>query len=185
MLRPSTPDATVESCIRFVRGSATEPRGIGARIIVQVVNDKTPNWGGAGFAQAVRTAMPRVQDDFKDWVRDRPQSFRLGKVRIASVSAEVSVASIIAQRSYGDSSSARIRYAALKEGLLAVLLEAKRQKASVHMPRIGTGHGGGRWQIVEDIVRSTLCDSDIPVTVYDLPGTDVTPKELDQIALPI
>ena len=43
--------------VSFLRGNALEPRGTGTRIIAQIVNDKTPNWG-AGFAREVRNKYP-------------------------------------------------------------------------------------------------------------------------------
>jgi hypothetical protein len=49
--------------IVYLRGNALEPRGLGTRIIAQVVNDKTPNWG-AGFAREVAIQYPDVQNDF-------------------------------------------------------------------------------------------------------------------------
>jgi O-acetyl-ADP-ribose deacetylase (regulator of RNase III) len=39
--------------------------------------------------------------------------------------------------------------------------------ASVHMPRIGTGLAGGRWDRIEPIIVATLCARDIATTVYD------------------
>ena len=34
--------------MREVTGNALEPRGPGERLIVHIVNDRTPNWGGGG-----------------------------------------------------------------------------------------------------------------------------------------
>jgi hypothetical protein len=157
--------------LRFVYGDATEPRGDGRRFIVHVVNDKTPIWGGGGFAQAVRSRWPSVQADFRDWVKHYPDQFRLGQVRIVDLTDGISVASVIAQHGYGPSPRPRLRYAALREGLGSVTTAARRASASLHMPRIGTGQAGGLWHIVEDLVRATCCDSGLEVTVYDLPGT--------------
>lgn len=42
--------------------------------------------------------------------------------------------------------------------------------ASVHMPRIGCGLGGGNWEFVESLIVEYLCDRGVPVTVYDLPA---------------
>lgn len=42
---------------------------------------------------------------------------------------------------------------------------AKRLNASVHMPRIGCGLGGGTWEEVEPIIVRTLTDTQ--VHVYD------------------
>src|SRR5262249_46829755 len=58
----TSPEEAAEPPLRIVRGSATDPRGEGSRFVVQVVNDQTANWGGGGFAQAVRSAWPGAQD---------------------------------------------------------------------------------------------------------------------------
>lgn len=156
--------------IQEVLGSATEPRGEGQRIVVHVVNDKTANWGGGGFASAVRTAWPEVQRDFRDWADHHRASYRLGAVRVSRVDETTSVASLVAQHGYGPSATPRLRYAALRQGLAQVSAIARERGASVHMPRIGTGQAGGRWSIVRDIILETLIEGGVPVTVYDLPG---------------
>jgi O-acetyl-ADP-ribose deacetylase (regulator of RNase III) len=160
--------------ISYVYGSAIQPRGTGARLVVQVVNDATPNWGGAGFASAVRNAWPHVQQDFQNWVREDPKALRLGQVRITAAEDRVTVASIVAQHGYGDSSRPRIRYSGLRAGLGEVAQFARKLGASVHMPRIGTGHARGSWAIVEDIVIETM--RGVLVTVYDLPGSNTSPE---------
>jgi len=38
----------------FLKGDATSPTA--RKIVAHVVNDATPNWGGHGFAQAVKTS---------------------------------------------------------------------------------------------------------------------------------
>jgi hypothetical protein len=47
--------------------------------------------------------------------------------------------------------------------------EAIKQKASVHMPRIGCGEAGGSWWIVSELIEETLLKHGVAVTVYDLP----------------
>lgn len=156
--------------IQYVRGTALKPRGSGSRIVVQVVNDKTSNWGGRGFAQALRGAWPKVQEDFQKWAAAGHTEFRLGMVRLCAAESGVHVASIVAQKGYGESSRPRIRYGALREGLAEVAREARETNASLHMPRIGAGQAGGSWAIVEDLIRSTCCEAGLQVNVYDLPG---------------
>ena len=56
---------------------------------------------------------------------------------------------------------------ALEQGLGGVARHAIELGASVHMPRIGCGLAGGKWERVEPIVRRTLIDGGIAVTVYD------------------
>jgi len=162
-------DAAVHP-ISIVRGDATRPRGEGPKIIVQVVNDATANWGGNGFASAIRTAFPEIQRDFKDWWASQPsRTRRLGETRIVRQSDDVWVASLIAQHGYGASSAPRIRYSALRTGLERVAAFATEERASLHMPRIGCGQAGGRWIVVEELLRDTVVAAGAPVTVYDPP----------------
>lgn len=170
LLRLADP-AHSQPLIRFVRGSATEPRGTGQRIVVQVVNDKTANWGGGGFAMAVRKVWPAVQSDFKDWAESERSSFKLGAVRLAEADPRTLVASIVAQHGYGPSPRPRVRYAGLRDGLQEVARHAVEHRMSVHMPRIGTGQAGGEWGVVRDLIAETLGAEGIQVTVYDLPGS--------------
>lgn len=60
-----------------------------------------------------------------------------------------------------------IRYEATEEALSKVAQEAIAKSASVHMPRIGAGLAGGKWEIIEGLVIKQLCEKEITVTVYD------------------
>lgn len=158
-------------CFRFVHGDATAPDMSGHVMIVHVVNDKTPNWGGNGFAASLRRTLPNVQEDFQDWAEHHRPSYRLGNIRVSKPRSDLSVASVVAQHGYGPSAAPRIRYSALREGLTKVAAVARQINASIHMPRIGTGQAGGEWAIIEDIVRDTLCVTGLTITVYDMPGS--------------
>lgn len=157
--------------IASVRGNALEPRGIGPKIIAQIVNDKTPNWG-AGFARALRTIYPEVQDAFKDWAIDKPSQFSLGNVHVTKVSKDLYVVNMIAQHGYGESTKPRIRYAALMQCLEKLKEIALRESASIHMPRIGTGYAGGNWSYIIELIDEILVIPGINVTIYTLPNYD-------------
>jgi len=156
--------------LRYLHGDALQPRGEGKRLIVHLVNDATPNWGGA-FAQALRKRWQIAQDDFRAWASD-PKALKLGNVRFVDVEENVTVATVVGQKGYGPSPRPRIRYQALSEALFAVGNYAAQRKCTVHMPRIGCGEAGGRWDVVQEIVSSRICRAGSEVTVYDLPGRE-------------
>jgi hypothetical protein len=60
-----------------------------------------------------------------------------------------------------------IRYDALKQCLGILAVEAQKLQATVHIPRIGCGLAGGRWESVEPLIREATPDG--KVFVYDLP----------------
>ena len=62
-----------------------------------------------------------------------------------------------------------IRYAALRECLGILAVEARKLRATIHMPRIGCGLAGGKWESVEPLIRIAI--PTIEVFVYDLPPT--------------
>ena len=153
---------------KSVVGTALSPRGRGKKLIVQVVNDKTPNWGGKGFATALRSKIPHAQEDFQDWVSDNRKNLKLGNFRLTWVEDSLGVFSMIAQKGYGSSEKPRIRYAALEACLYELGQVAKKLEASVHMPKIGTGYAGGNWKIIEELIVEKLCNLGVSVTIYRL-----------------
>lgn len=169
ILTPMGQNKTVESNLKEVKGDALQPHGLGKKIIAHVVNDKTPNWGGHGFAAAVKNAHPQVQHDFREWISENRDFLRLSNSRLFSSTSELMFFSMIVQRGYGDSPKQRLRYWALSECLNTLKEIALRSGASVHMPMIGTGYGGGAWPLIREIVRETLVSKGVGVTVYALP----------------
>jgi O-acetyl-ADP-ribose deacetylase (regulator of RNase III) len=171
ILIPSELRAAQAVHIDYVRGNVLEPRGTGPKVLVHVVNDATPNWGGRGVASAIRKHWPQAQEDFQQWVASSRANLKLGRVRYFDLDKTFTIASLVAQHGYGESSVPRIRYTAIENGLKQIATAASERSASVHMPRIGTGYGGGVWLVIQEIILNSLSQMGIPVTVYDLPGT--------------
>jgi len=178
LLRPHGVRPVTDTEITTVHGDATQPRGHGLQLIVHLVNDRTPNWGGA-FARALRQRYPEAQEDFRSWVREDPHRLVLGAVHIGETTDEVHVATMVAQRGYGPSASPRIRYGALKQCLDAVGEYACANEASVHMPRIGAGQAGGRWEIIRELVEESLTRRGTDVTVYVPPNQLVSEEPIE------
>jgi hypothetical protein len=172
LARPTKKTAT-NRALNLVKGDATRPRGGGAKVVVQVVNDATANWGGSGFSQAVRRRWPQVQEDFRAWASgSATRGLRLGHVHLAEAEGNIKVASLIAQHGYGPSTAPRIRYRALKEGLQTIANVCVESRATAHMPRIGCGQAGGAWEVVEELLQMTLGAASISINVYDPLGAE-------------
>lgn len=65
----------------------------------------------------------------------------------------------------GGGANVKVQYGALAECLRVVRTKAIELKASVHMPRIGTGLGGGKWELIEPLIETHL--NGLAVYVYD------------------
>lgn len=157
--------------INYLWGDALKPRGRGCQIIAHIVNDKTPNWGGSGFARAVTSRLPSLQSDFQQWVGSNPENLSLGRVRLAEVAQDLGVVSMIAQHGYGPSRKPRIRYGVLKNCLERLAEIAIERRATIHMPRIGSGQAGGKWPIIAELIDEALIQRGIDVTIYSLPSS--------------
>ena len=97
--------------------------------------------------------------------------FALGEVQFVQVSAVLWVANLVGQRDVRTVDGIPpVRYEAIRKGLQRVAQEARRLNASVHMPRIGCGLAGGKWEEVGKIVEEELANNGVQVTVYDLPS---------------
>lgn len=171
LLQNRRPPQVKPERISYLWGDALKPRGGGNQIIAHVVNDKTPNWGGTGFARALRKAMPSAQADFEEWVTSDRRRLSLGNVRPVELGQKVAVVSMIAQHGYGPSTRPRIRYNALRNCLQRLAAIAIDKRASVHMPRIGSGQSRGRWPIVAELIDEILVRRGVPVTVYSVPSS--------------
>ncbi|MGD1071656.1 MAG: ImmA/IrrE family metallo-endopeptidase, partial [Bryobacteraceae bacterium] len=160
---PNAPEIT------YLKGDATQPRGAGAQLVVQIVNDRGLTWG-AGFALAARKRWPQVQSQFTEWVTSARAEFRLGATQFVAVDPSLIVANLVAQHGYGPSPTPRLRYGALASCLETVRAYATANHLSIHMPRIGCGQAGGSWGIISEMIADTLCRAGLEVTVYDLPS---------------
>jgi hypothetical protein len=96
------------------------------------------------------------------------RALMLGKVHLVQVDKNIWVANMIAQRDIVPQNGVPpIRYDALLECLKQLGFEAHQRNASIHMPRIGCGLAGGKWEQVEPLIADNLPGTE--VFVYDLP----------------
>jgi O-acetyl-ADP-ribose deacetylase (regulator of RNase III) len=158
------------SSITYLVGDVTDPRGAGPKIIAHVVNNQASRWARHSVGGDLARRYPDAPVFFTTWVMDDPSMLALGEVHLLPVNNELTIASMVAQVGYGPSEDMRLRYEALETCLHTVAAEARRTGASVHMPRIGTGQGGGRWPVIREILDRTMSRHGIPVTIYSPPG---------------
>jgi O-acetyl-ADP-ribose deacetylase (regulator of RNase III) len=153
--------------LRFVKGDATSPQAKGPKIIAHVSND-IGGWG-KGFVVAISRRWKEPERAFRQWHRERAgNDFGLGATQLVQVQPDVWVANMVGQRGIKSGSGGPpVRYEAIERCLHTVAGHAAELKASVHMPRIGCGLAGGKWERIEPMIVAALCGRDIPVTVYD------------------
>lgn len=154
--------------IEYVSGDAAMPRGSGPRIIAHVCND-AGGWG-KGFVLAITRRWPQPEAAYRAWYRQRADNdFGLGAVQLTPVAEALYVANLIGQHGYRTREGRPpIRYEAVDTALATLGDKARELGATVHMPRIGAGLAGGRWELIEPLIIERLSRRGIHVTVYDV-----------------
>src|SRR5688572_6727620 len=139
--------------IKYVTGDATRPEGEGSKIIVHVCNDLGA-WG-AGFVLALSKRWKGPEEQYRQWAKGEltiAPPFALGNVQFVHVTGTEWVANLIGQEGFGEPGRPPVRYLAIGKGLERVAKEALAREASVHMPRIGCGLAGGKWEVIEALI---------------------------------
>lgn len=168
--------------INYITGNALEPVGEGKKIIVHVCND-IGGWG-SGFVVAISKRWKVPEYAYRYWYQENKnpdnkdffETFHLGMVQPVLVEPYISVVNMIAQHNTisSEPGSTPIKYDALTTCLEKVTQyiaeDLTDEESSVHMPRIGCGLAGGKWEEIEKIVRETLVYKGIPTYVYTLEG---------------
>lgn len=153
--------------ITYLKGDATSPQAPGPKVIAHICND-LGKWG-KGFVLAISKRWPEPEKAYRAWHKERnANDFGLGKIQLVEVANYIHVANMIGQRGTKTGSSGPpIRYRAVEECLQSLGDWAVDHGASVHMPRIGCGLAGGKWERIEPLLQQELCAREVSVTVYD------------------
>lgn len=171
LLFPEFYSSKVENKIYTVYGDATKPRGIGNKIIVQIINSS--GGLGFGFGRSMSKNWPESKKAVNLWQKDK-EEFVLGNSRISQLNNDTFVFQMLAQKGiFGKNGEIPLKYDSLRKCLLSLAEKAKQLDASVHMPQIGVGQAKGNWSIIEGMIYEILISRGINVTLYLLPGSNM------------
>jgi len=153
--------------IEYIKGDATLPTGAGQKVICHICND-VGGWG-AGFVLAISKKWKEPEAAYREWYKTL-DGFDLGRVQLVQVEEDIFVANMIGQHGIrpNEHGVPPIRYDAVSSCLRILANGVLNTGASVHMPRIGCGLAGGKWECIEPLIVQHLCSKGIQVYVYDL-----------------
>ena len=155
----------MDTGIIYLKGDATAPSSKGTKIIAHICND-IGGWG-KGFVLSISKRWKEPENQYRKWYRNK-NNFQLGEICLVQVEPYIYVANMIAQKGIKTGSKGvPIRYEAVEKCLVALSQKAIELNASVHMPRIGCGLAGGKWEQIESLISDTLIKNGINVYVYD------------------
>lgn len=152
--------------INYLKGDATNPQASGNKIITHICND-IGGWG-KGFVMALSKRWKKPESEYRKWFQSGDRS-KLGEIKIVQVEDDIWVCNMIGQHKTISNSKGLppIRYEAVEKCLEKLSDEALKMNASIHMPRIGCGLAGGKWEEIELIIEKTLLKNNVEVYVYD------------------
>lgn len=154
--------------INYLNGDATKPTIDGGKYILHICNNQG-GWG-KGFVCALSKRWKSPEKCYRS-----RKEYKLGTYQICPTDVtDIWVVNMIAQNGFkSNNNPVPVDYDALTKCLESLTVSLSNWNiiggnASVHMPKIGTGLGGGDWDIISKIIENTLCKKDIPVYVYTL-----------------
>jgi O-acetyl-ADP-ribose deacetylase (regulator of RNase III) len=120
---------------------------------------------GSGFAKEFRINFPQAYTDYVSLCRLYPQKENLlGLVSETKVNENV-LCSGIAQLYYGrNPATTYVSYVALLSCLSWVM--SKHKELDIHMPKIGTGLGNGKWNVIEKVILRSIFKTNYLKTVH-------------------
>lgn len=114
---------------------------------------------GSGVAKAIREKYPECYDTYH--TEHISYGLRLGDVvwwasnDSTVLSDTLFIANGITQNLYG-TDKRHVNYVAVADVFKEVIRQAKSTGLEVNFPKVGAGLGGGRWEIIEEIIND--CD---------------------------
>lgn len=173
LLEPVRESATDER-IEWVTADITDlGDGVEPVVIAHVVSDAARAWSRQGVAAALARSFPQAAAAYRSWTIASPDNLQLGHTHELAqdlAGRPVTIVSMVAQQGYGPATATRLNYSGLRECLARVAVVADRRGAAVHLPRIGAGQAGGRWDLIEAIIVDELSDHGVAVSVHTLPS---------------
>ncbi len=149
--------------ITYLNGDATAPVITTGNVFIPHVVNTNGGWG-KGFVLALSQRWAKPEADYRQWHKTgigvtTYANFELGQFDLSETVANgPEVIHLLAQEGYKSAANpVALRYDALEKALsrLGTYCIGK-EKASFHMPRIGTGLAGGNWAEIEKIIQRTI-----------------------------
>lgn len=130
------------------------------------------NTMGTGVAKAIKKHFPEAYE--MDCMTTKGDKLKLGEISLAKTPYGY-VYNLYGQYGYGRN-QCHTDYTALESALTEMRDECLRDMfpaKKIGLPKLGSGHGGGDWSKVQQIIQRVFSGSGIDVTIYVLEEADV------------
>lgn len=149
--------------INYIKGDVTNVNYKNKNILIIHICNNINKWG-RGFVLSLSNKWPITKEKY------HLMNKKLGETDFIKINNNLIVCNMIAQNGINNRYSKFIRrvdYDSLILCLKNVNEYALENNMEIHMPKIGTGLGGGDWNIIEEIIINTI-NSKINIYVYEL-----------------
>ncbi len=163
--------------IIYVKGNVCEPQRLDENEFV-VIPHCCNNLGvmGAGVALSLRKKWPQVFEEYEDMGKVSPNGLknRLGEVCFVHLRDEnnIAVANMIGQDGTVNPDNPKpVKYWALlkamQETLMFAGIASDGKPVVFHCPKFGSDLAGGKWELIEELIKETWCERGCDVVVYE------------------
>lgn len=132
---------------------------------------------GSGFALLIKQRYPAAFEKYRSWCASRTYDTRMGHVVPFTVDG-TTILNCITQEYYGSEKDKRyVSYDAVDDCMkyindslvwkTALGPWIKMTDVTLAMPMIGAGRGGGKWEVIEQIINHRLADHNVVVYYLD------------------
>lgn len=119
---------------------------------------------GAGVAKAIRTKWPNVYHNYKEYCYDHGARYLMGTCLLVPINeGDQAVVNMFAQNDYGYNGCRFTSYDAFYN-CLEFIKETVSRHCSIAFPYgIGSGLGGGNWDIIYTMIHNVLDDREVVI----------------------
>jgi len=162
--------------IHYIVGDATSPQITEGEVSVICHCCNTIGAWGAGFVIPLGEKYPLAKLSYKSAIEmaSKKREALLGEVNFVDCDENINIANIFGQSSIklDKDGNPPINYNALENGFIKIINHYNKagKEITIHMPRIGCGLAGGKWEVIEGLINQTFTKHDVEVFVYDLPS---------------
>jgi O-acetyl-ADP-ribose deacetylase (regulator of RNase III) len=124
---------------------------------------------GSGVALSIKNNFPKAYRQYKKYIKHNGKDNIFGSIQIVKCDNK-NIFNLFTQKYYGKLHK-KFDYNNFNQIIVKLVdevLNNKKYKNEIALPRIGAGRGKGRWDKIEKIIKKNTKDKNIQATIYIL-----------------
>lgn len=138
--------------LKYVKGSASEPKSGDNRVIINIV-DKSGEWE-EDLSKKISAKWPKVKESYRGWFRGQVK-FNLGEIQTVQIQSDTVVVNCLAKQ------NGKVDLVSLTKCLTSLGKEVELTKANLHMDSLNED-----WDKVQEIITKAILSKGLSLNVY-------------------